>query len=33
MLIKQKRIPVKEIFFIGLLPSFLKKIVYKLKGY
>jgi acetyltransferase-like isoleucine patch superfamily enzyme len=33
MLIKRNKIPVKEILFIGLLPSFLKKIVYRLKGY
>ena len=33
MLIKRKKIPVKEIILIGFLPSFLKKIIYKLKGY
>ena len=33
MLIKRKKIPVKEIILIGFLPSFLKKIIYKFKGY
>lgn len=33
MLIKKKRIPIKQIVFIGLLPSFLKKAIYRLKGY
>ena len=33
MLIKRKKIPVKEIILIGFLPSFLKKIIYRLKGY
>jgi acetyltransferase-like isoleucine patch superfamily enzyme len=33
MLIKRKKIPVKEIILIGFLPSFLKKVIYKLKGY
>jgi len=33
MLIKKKKIPVKEIILIGFLPSFLKKIIYRLKGY
>ena len=33
MLIQQKRIPVKEILLYGFLPNFLKKIVYRLKGY
>ena len=33
MLIKKTRIPVLHILTIGLLPSFLKKIVYRLKGY
>ena len=33
MLIKRKKIPVKEIILIGFLPSFLKKIIYKLKGH
>lgn len=33
MLIKKKKIPVKEIILIGFLPSFLKKIIYKLRGY
>src|SRR5690349_11912961 len=33
MLIKKERIPVKHILFIGMLPSFLKKMVYRFKGY
>ena len=33
MLVETKRIPVKEVIFIGLLPEFVKKIIYKCKGY
>ncbi len=33
MLIKKNRIPVLHIITIGILPSFLKKIVYRIKGY
>lgn len=33
VLIKKNRIPVLHIITIGLLPSFLKKIIYRLKGY
>lgn len=33
MLIKKRRIPFNEIIFLGLLPSFLKILIYKLKGY
>lgn len=33
MLIKKNRIPVVHIITIGLLPSFLKKFIYRLKGY
>jgi len=33
MLVKKERIPVLHILFIGLLPSFLKVIIYRLKGY
>ena len=33
MLIKRNKIPVKEIIILGFLPSFLKKIVYRIKGY
>ncbi len=33
MLIKQARIPVKDVLLYGLLPSWLKKIVYRFKGY
>ncbi|MEP7263922.1 MAG: hypothetical protein ABI772_05480 [Bacteroidota bacterium] len=33
MLIKKERIPVLHILFIGLLPSLLKKMVYRMKGY
>ena len=33
MLIKRNKIPFKEIILIGFLPSFLKKIIYRLKGY
>ncbi len=33
MLIKKNRIPVIQIATIGLLPSFLKKLVYRMKGY
>lgn len=33
MLIKKVRIPVSHIVMIGFLPSFLKKFVYRLKGY
>lgn len=32
MLIKKNRIPIKEILIIGLLPSFLKIFLYKIKG-
>ena len=30
---KESRIPIKSIIFVGFLPSFLKKIIYRLKGY
>jgi acetyltransferase-like isoleucine patch superfamily enzyme len=33
MLIKKKKIPLKAIILIGFLPSFLKKIIYKIRGY
>ena len=33
MLIKKNRIPILHIITIGLLPSFLKKFIYRLKGY
>lgn len=33
MLIQKPRIPMKEVILIGFLPCFLKKIVYRLKGY
>lgn len=33
MLIKKQRIPVKQIILLGLLPSALKKIYYRIKGY
>ena len=33
MLIAQKRIPFREILLYGFLPNFLKKLVYRLKGY
>jgi acetyltransferase-like isoleucine patch superfamily enzyme len=33
MLIKRKKIPVKEIILIGFLPSFIKKMIYKSRGY
>jgi acetyltransferase-like isoleucine patch superfamily enzyme len=33
VLIKKVRIPVKQILLVGFLPSFLKKIIYRLKGY
>lgn len=33
MLVKKNKIPVKQIILIGFLPSFLKKIIYRLKGY
>jgi acetyltransferase-like isoleucine patch superfamily enzyme len=33
MLIKKERIPVVHILLIGLLPSVLKKLIYRLKGY
>lgn len=33
MLIKKTKIPFKEIVTVGILPSFLKKIIYRLKGY
>lgn len=33
MLLKEKRIPIKEILFVGLLPSFIKKLFYRIKGY
>lgn len=33
MLIKKSKIPIKKILVYGFLPSFLKKIIYRLKGY
>jgi acetyltransferase-like isoleucine patch superfamily enzyme len=33
MLIKSSRLPVRDILLIGFLPSFIKKLVYKLKGF
>jgi acetyltransferase-like isoleucine patch superfamily enzyme len=33
MLIKRNKIPVKEIILVGFLPSFLKKVIYKIRGY
>ncbi len=33
MLIKKERLPIKQIVLIGILPSFLKKILYRIKGY
>lgn len=33
MLIKKNRIPIKEIILYGFLPNFMKKLVYRLKGY
>lgn len=33
MLIKRKKIPVRDIITIGILPSFLKTMVYRIKGY
>ena len=33
MLIPKKRFPVREILLIGILPGFLKKFIYRLKGY
>jgi len=33
MLIKKNRLPIKDIILIGFLPSFLKKFIYRLKGY
>lgn len=33
MLIENPRLPIKEILLIGMLPAFLKKLVYRLKGY
>jgi acetyltransferase-like isoleucine patch superfamily enzyme len=33
MLIKKSRIPIKRLILYGFLPSFLKKLIYKLKGY
>jgi acetyltransferase-like isoleucine patch superfamily enzyme len=33
MLIKKSRIPLSHVLTVGLLPSFLKKIVYRMKGY
>ena len=33
MLIKNNKIPFLHLIFIGLLPSFLKKIIYRIKGY
>jgi len=33
MMIKKPRIPIKEILLVGLLPGFLKKLVYRIKGY
>ena len=33
MLIRKRRIPVLHMLLIGVLPSFFKKLVYRLKGY
>ncbi|MCF7822835.1 MAG: acyltransferase [Candidatus Marinimicrobia bacterium] len=33
MLIKRNKIPVKEILLIGIMPSFVKKLIYRIKGY
>ena len=33
MLVKKIRIPVLHILLIGFLPGFLKKLVYRMKGY
>ena len=33
MLIQKPRIPVKHVLLYGFLPSFLKVLVYRLKGY
>ena len=33
MLIQKSRFPIKEILFVGLLPSFLKKSIYQIRGY
>ena len=33
MLIKNKRLPIKQLVLYGLLPSFLKKIIYRIMGY
>ena len=33
MLIKNKRLPIKQLIIYGFLPSFIKKIIYRLKGY
>ena len=33
MLIQKSRIPIKEMLFIGILPCFIKKLIYRLKGY
>ena len=33
MMIQKSRIPIKEILFIGILPCFIKKFIYRLKGY
>jgi acetyltransferase-like isoleucine patch superfamily enzyme len=33
MLVKKSRIPISHVLTIGLLPSFLKKMIYRMKGY
>src|SRR6056297_2273177 len=33
MLIEKTRLPIKDILIIGILPGFLKKLVYRMKGY
>jgi len=33
MLIEKPRLPVKDILLVGILPNFIKKMVYRLKGY
>lgn len=33
MLIKKSRIPIKQLILYGFLPSFIKKIIYRFKGY
>jgi acetyltransferase-like isoleucine patch superfamily enzyme len=33
MIIKKTKIPIKKVITIGILPSFLKKIIYRVKGY